>query len=85
MRIIKAIKKWYQGQHLPHPPISSCQINIPIEQITKGYFRRPLVIRFLIFIKQFWIKHWQFLLMAIIAIIGIFVTLFIHFDTDSHP
>jgi len=79
--IIQAIKKWYQGEYLPHSPVSSVHCNLTIEQITRGYFKRPLIVRFLIYIKRFWIKHWYVLLPAIVVLLGIIVTLFIHFDS----
>ena len=75
--IIKTIKKWYHGQYLPHPPVSSVHCNIPIEQITHGYFKRPALIRVLIYMKQFWKKHWKILLPIVVALLAIFFQLFV--------
>ena len=77
MRIIKAIKKWYHGQYLPHPPVSSYHCDLPIEQITQGYFKRPAIIRFLIYIKHFWIKNWKWIIGTIVPIILTMIGLYI--------
>ena len=72
MKLIDAIKKWYQGTYVPPPPIDPHDTVIIVSM---GHYEQPLLAKILGFIGRFYLAHWKWVIGTTIAVISIFVAL----------
>ena len=85
--IIHKLKTWYRGKHIPYSMEEMIELQRPRylekQESLPNRFEPPTIAKILTTICRSWIRNWKILLPVIIAIVGIAVTLFIHFDSKS--
>lgn len=72
MSLIQKIKDWYRGKYVPPPENDP---NSGVVFISLGYYEQPLLAKIIGGLCRFYLKHWQWVIGTIIAIIGIIVAL----------
>lgn len=71
MKIIQKIKNWYRGSYI-QPTLEEIfdrYGTTPLE----NHFKPPLLAKILNAMGHFWLKHWQWIIATIIALIGIYL------------
>jgi hypothetical protein len=72
MSLIQKIKDWYRGKYVPPPKNDP---NSGVVFISPGYYEQPLLAKIIGGLCHFYLKHWQWVIGTMIAIIGIIVAL----------
>ncbi len=62
--ILNAVGKWYQGKYIP--PESRSDGNL---LFVLGCYEQPLLAKILGKIGRFWLRHWQWILTILVAMI----------------
>lgn len=86
--IHQKLKDWYRGEYIPYTvqemfDLHKIKYLVRQKQNMPYIFNRPLIVRIINSARRFWLRRWSVLLPIIIALIGIAVMLFIHFDSNT--
>ena len=70
MGVISAIANWYRGKYIPPPENDP---DSPIFIISAGHYEQPLLAKIIGAVWSFNLRHWQWTLSTIIAVIGLYI------------
>jgi hypothetical protein len=66
------VKTWYRGKYIPPPDNDP---DSPIAIISGGHYKQPFLAKALGQICKFWLNHWQWILVFLIAIASLIVAM----------
>ncbi len=72
MKIKEKIKKWYRGKDISPTPLALALNKDSVLPLLPRY-NPPLLAKILNGIGNFWLKHWQWIIGTIIALIGLYI------------
>lgn len=79
MNVLQKIKLWWRGQHIPlslQEMIERTHLRFgedPPREDLSEMFHRPLIARICNRIGRFWLRHWQWIIGTVIALIGLYL------------
>ncbi len=67
IKIWGKIKEWYKGKYIPPKLTQYSSITV----LDTGGYKRPFIAKYLIVLKKFWIRHWQWIIGTILAVLAL--------------